>query len=226
MASESNSICTSHFASTERGPAVITDTDVDLVAGRLKAWSAALAGLADPDACRQLLTILDEADGAALHKLMDGWRLPGEPVASKSSTPSPARAHGRLRGRGDVRVCQQAAAADPSTTSGIGYQLPDGTMLWLTESEWWQMMDHAVNDEVWRNRTIRSLSPLGSCSARSSWSPRSTLRLRQALHDLPADVGSPRSALTIRSAAARCCRVRVRRGASPLRSRPVAFRCK
>jgi hypothetical protein len=141
---------------------VITDTDVDLVASRLKTWSVALAGLADPAACRELLTILDEADGAALHKLMEGWRLPGEPVCIEIVDTITRIVH-----TGDYEAVETCAFVNklrpptPSTTSGVGYQLPDGTILWLTESEWWQMMDHAVNDEIWRKQNHALLVAVG-----------------------------------------------------------------
>ena len=207
---------------------MITDADVDLVAGRLNAWSIALAGLADPDACRQFLTVLDEADGKALHKLIDRWNLPGEVGCVEIIDTITRFVHtGDYKAVETCSFVNKLRPPNPSTTSGVGYQLPDGTVLWLTESEWWQMMDRAVER--------RSLARPEPRAARRRRHPLlhlrdgrhdQTLRHRQALHDLHPDVGSARSALTIRSAAARCNRVRGRRGASPRRSQPMAFQCK
>jgi hypothetical protein len=141
---------------------VITDADVDLVAGRLNAWSIALAGLADPDACRKFLTILDEGDGKSLHKLIDRWNLPGEVGCIEIVDTITRFVH-----TGDFEPVEKCSFVhklrplNPSTTSGVGYQLPDGTVLWLTESEWWQMMDHAVNDEVWRDQNHGLLVAVG-----------------------------------------------------------------
>jgi hypothetical protein len=39
---------------------------------------------------------------------------------------------------------------NPSTSSGRGYRLPDGSILWLSEADWWAMMDKAAGDEGWR----------------------------------------------------------------------------
>jgi hypothetical protein len=39
---------------------------------------------------------------------------------------------------------------NPSTTVGRGYRLADGRVLWLTEADWWDLMDKAVGDEAWR----------------------------------------------------------------------------
>jgi hypothetical protein len=49
----------------------------------------------------------------------------------------------------------------PSTTSGRGYRLPDGTILWLTEAEWWETLDRAVQDEKWRKENQEYLEALG-----------------------------------------------------------------
>ena len=155
---------------------MITDADVDLVAGRLNAWSIALGGLSDPDACRQFLTVLDEADGKALHKLIDRWNLPGEVSCIEIVDTITRFVHtGDFKAVETCSFVNKLRPPNPSTTSGMGYQLPDGTVLWLTESEWWQMMDHAVNDEVWRDRTTRCSSQSGSSSAGSRWSPRSSV---------------------------------------------------
>src|SRR5262245_9125636 len=39
---------------------------------------------------------------------------------------------------------------NPSATIGRGYRLPDGRVLWLTEADWWDLMDKAAEDEAWR----------------------------------------------------------------------------
>lgn len=146
---------------------MITDTDVDLVAGRLNAWSTALAGLADPAACRQFLTILDEADGKGLHKLIDNWNLPGEVGCIEIVDTITRFVHtGDYKAVETCSFVHKLRPLNPSTTSGVGYQLPDGTVLWLTESDWWQMMDHAVNDEAWRDQNHPLLVAVGILSCR------------------------------------------------------------
>ena len=140
----------------------ITDEDVELVAGRMKAWSGALAGLSDPKACRRLLTILDEGNGAALHKLVDKWRLPGEIRCIEIVDTITRFVH-----TGDwepVEKCEfvnKLRPSMPSTTTGIGYKLPDGSFLWLSEADWWQMMDQAVADEAWRKANHDLLIAVG-----------------------------------------------------------------
>jgi len=55
---------------------MFTDQDVEIVAGRLAVWATVLGGLADPTACRNLLSVLDQGNGKAFHELLDGWGLP------------------------------------------------------------------------------------------------------------------------------------------------------
>lgn len=141
---------------------MITDEDVELVAGRMKAWSAALGGLADPVVCRRLLTVLDEANGAGLHKLVGKWQLPGEVRCIEIVDTITRIVH-----TGDwepVEKCElgtKLRPLNPSTTVGVGYQLPDGSFLWLTEADWWQMMDRAVADEAWRKANHDLLVAVG-----------------------------------------------------------------
>lgn len=141
---------------------MFTDEDVEVVADRLKAWSNVLAGLADPQICRQLLTVLDQADGKGLHELMDSWKFPGEVGCIEIVDTITRFVH-----TGDFEQVESCAIVNklrpphPSTTNGVGYQLPDGSVLWLTESEWWQMMDRAVNDEAWRDQNHGLLVAVG-----------------------------------------------------------------
>ena len=141
---------------------MFTDEDVNVVADRFKVWSNVFAGLADQQACRRLLTVLDEADGKGLHKLVDGWKLPGEVGCIEIVETMTRFVH-----TGDWKAVETCAIVNklrplhPSTTKGVGYQLPDGSVLWLTEAEWWQMMDRAVNDEAWRDQNHGLLVALG-----------------------------------------------------------------
>jgi hypothetical protein len=55
-----------------------------------------------------------------------------------------------------TRVCtfvDRLRPKHPSTVSGRGYRLADGTVLWLTDAEWWALLDRAVADEKWRQAT-------------------------------------------------------------------------
>ncbi len=141
---------------------MITDQDVELVTGRLRAWSDALAGFADPALCRGLLTVLDEGDDAGLHKFIDQWHLPGEPSCVEIVETITRFVH-----TGDyepVETCTFAhklRPTSPSTSSGKGYRMPDGTFLWLTEAEWWSMYDQAVNNEAWRRANHDLLVAVG-----------------------------------------------------------------
>jgi hypothetical protein len=50
---------------------------------------------------------------------------------------------------------------NPSTTNGRGYRIPDGSILWLTEADWWDLMDKAVGDEAWQDANHDLLVALG-----------------------------------------------------------------
>jgi hypothetical protein len=50
---------------------------------------------------------------------------------------------------------------NPSATSGRGYRLDDGTVLWLSDAEWWELMDKAVGDEGWQDANHDLLLAVG-----------------------------------------------------------------
>ena len=50
---------------------------------------------------------------------------------------------------------------NPSTTSGRGYQLGDGSIVWLSEADWWDLMDRAAEDEEWREANHHLLIAVG-----------------------------------------------------------------
>jgi hypothetical protein len=54
--------------------------------------------------------------------------------------------------------------ANLSTTKGRGYWLADGRVLWLSEAEWWDLLDKAVADEAWRHENRDLLVALGIVS--------------------------------------------------------------
>jgi hypothetical protein len=140
---------------------MFTDQDVEIVTGRLTAWSELLGRLADPTACRQLLSVLDEANGKGFHKLLDEWNFPGAGCIEIVDTIT------RFVHTGDyepVETCSfvnRLRPAHPSTTSGKGYQLRDGSILWLTEAQWWEMMDRAAQDATWRTANHDLLVDVG-----------------------------------------------------------------
>ena len=139
-----------------------TPEDVELVAARLGAWSEALGALSDPAACRKLLAVLDKADGHALQNLVDDWRFPG-PVECLDIVETITRfVHtGDYRPVETCSVVNMLRPPSPSTTTGRGYHLRDGSILWLTEAEWWQMFDQAVNDPAWRDKNRDLLEDVG-----------------------------------------------------------------
>jgi hypothetical protein len=141
---------------------VFTDEDVEVVTARMRAWSAALGNLSDPAACRQLLGALDEGDGEFLKKLVDGWAFPG-PVRCIEIVDTITRfVHtGDYEARESCSFVNTLRPLSPSTTSGRGYRLPNGSFLWLTEADWWQMFDRAVNDESWRKENHDLLVAIG-----------------------------------------------------------------
>jgi hypothetical protein len=141
---------------------MFTDEDVEVVAARLGAWSDALGKLSDPSACRQLLTALDEGDGDVLRKLVDGWQLPGPARCIEIVDTVTRFVHtGDYVPRESCSFVNIIRPLAPSTTSGRGYRLPNGTFLWLTEAEWWQMFDRAVHDEAWRKENHDLLVAVG-----------------------------------------------------------------
>jgi hypothetical protein len=139
-----------------------TKEDVELVAARLGVWSDVLGRLSDPSVCAEFLGILDRADGDALHKLIDDWRFPG-PVQCLEIVDTITR----FVHTGDFDFVETCSFVNilrppsPSTTSGRGYRLRDGSVLWLTEAQWWEMSDHAVNDPAWREKNKELLQDLG-----------------------------------------------------------------
>jgi hypothetical protein len=50
---------------------------------------------------------------------------------------------------------------NPSTTNGRGYRLADGRVLWLTEADWWELMDKAAGDEAFREANHDLLVAVG-----------------------------------------------------------------
>jgi hypothetical protein len=118
--------------------------------------------LSDPEACRRLLGALDEGDGPTFRRLIDEWPLPG-PVECIEIVDTITR----FVHTGDYEPVRSCAFVNtirppsPSTTSGRGYRLPNGSILWLTEAEWWQMFDRAVQDETWRSENEELLVALG-----------------------------------------------------------------
>lgn len=68
---------------------------------------------------------------------------------------------------GEVGVTQVCSIVNvlrplnPSTTSGRGYQLGDGSIVWLSEADWWELMDKAVEDQEWREANRDLLVAVG-----------------------------------------------------------------
>ncbi len=50
---------------------------------------------------------------------------------------------------------------NPSTTSGRGYQLGDGSIIWLSEADWWELRDRAASDNEWREANRDLLIAVG-----------------------------------------------------------------
>jgi hypothetical protein len=75
--------------------------------------------------------------------------------------------YSKLVQTGDYQVKQVCSIVNtlrppnPSTTNGRGYQLADGRILWLTEADWWDLMDKAVGDEAWQNENHDLLVAVG-----------------------------------------------------------------
>lgn len=68
---------------------------------------------------------------------------------------------------GDIKftdVCSIVKTLRPlntSTTSGRGYWLDDGTVLWLSDAEWWDLMDKAAGDQAWQDANRDLLVAVG-----------------------------------------------------------------
>jgi hypothetical protein len=63
-----------------------------------------------------------------------------------------------------TKVCSIVNALrppDPSTTNGRGYRLGDGSVLWLSEAEWWELLDRAAEDLEWREANQDLLVAVG-----------------------------------------------------------------
>jgi hypothetical protein len=73
----------------------------------------------------------------------------------------------RLVQTGDYQVKEVCSVVNvlrppnPSTTNGRGYRIADGRILWLTEADWWELMDKAVGDEAWREANHDLLVAVG-----------------------------------------------------------------
>jgi hypothetical protein len=102
----------------------------------------------------------------------------GATVAATSLTGLAATAHAdtcvditetftKLVQTGDYQVKEVCSIVNvlrppsPSTTNGRGYRLADGRILWLTEADWWDLMDKAVGDEAWREANHDLLVAVG-----------------------------------------------------------------
>jgi hypothetical protein len=141
---------------------MFTDADVDVVSGRLRTWSEVLGQLSEPELSRSLLAALDSGDGKAFGELIGfGDRFPSATCVEIVETVT------RFVHTGDyepTRVCtfvDRLRPKHPSTGSSRGYRLADGTVLWLTEAEWWALLDRAVADEKWRQANLDLLVALG-----------------------------------------------------------------
>lgn len=141
---------------------MFTDEDVDVASERMRSWSEALRELSEPDLCRALLGALDAGDAEGFHGIVGRWGFLG-----RASCVEIAETITRFVHTGDyepTRVCafvNVLRPVNPSQTTGRGYQLADGTILWLSEADWWQMMDRAVNDEAWRKANYDLLVAIG-----------------------------------------------------------------
>ena len=73
----------------------------------------------------------------------------------------------KLAPTGDLKVAEVCNIVNtlrppnPSPTSGRGYWLDDGTVLWLSDAEWWELMDKAVGDEAWQDANKSLLVAVG-----------------------------------------------------------------
>lgn len=151
---------------------MFTDEDVEVVSDRMRSWSGALRELAEPALCRSLLEALDAADGEAFLAIVGRWGF-----LERASCMEIAETVTRFVHTGDYearRVCtliNRLRPVNPSQTAGRGYQLADGTIMWLSDADWWQMMDHALNDEGWRRANDDLLVAVGIMSCHFELTP-------------------------------------------------------
>jgi len=54
---------------------------------------------------------------------------------------------------------------EPSLTRGRAYRLPDGTIRWISEAEWFELYDRAASDPAGAGRTTSCSGPSASSSA-------------------------------------------------------------
>jgi hypothetical protein len=141
---------------------MFTDEDVEVVSERMRSWSEALRELSEPELCRSLLTALDRGDGEGFHGVIGHWGfLEGATCVEIAETIT------RFVHTGDYQFTEVCAFANvlrplnPSQTTGRGYRLPDGRIIWLSEADWWQMVDQAVKDEAWRKANHDLLVAVG-----------------------------------------------------------------
>ncbi len=141
---------------------MFTDEDVEVVSERLRSWSEALREIAEPELCRSLLTALDSGDGKAFHEIVGHWGF-----LETATCIEIAESFTRFVHTGDYEPTEVCAIVNvlrplnPSPTTGRGYRLADGRILWLSEADWWQMMDRAVTDEAWREANHDLLVAVG-----------------------------------------------------------------
>ena len=101
-------------------------------------------------------------DAKAFHALIDPWELfAGVPCIDVAETVT----HVALTGdKQSVEVCeirQWIRPPRPRADTGRGYRLADGSVLWLSEADWWAMMDRAVQDVAWRDANQALLVAVG-----------------------------------------------------------------
>ena len=172
----------------------MTEDDVRVVSDRMGAWSSALGGLAEPDACRRFLEVLERGDGAELRRIVDGWGFGPVECVDIVETITRFIHTGDYEGRRNCALVHKLRPLRPSGSSGMAYLMPDGTWLWLSEAEWWRRYGRAENDAAWREANSAMLEAIGvlTCTWRLE---RSVERVDLERHTMicgPAWGGGPR----------------------------------
>lgn len=137
---------------------------------RLKLWAETLSYLADPERSGRLVDALNEGDRAQVEALLEPTRIfQFGGCIDIHEVLTAVINFGRGHWEDECEVIVRIRPHNPSQTSGKGYRLPNGQTIWLTEAEWWEYYDRALQDPTWFAQNIPFLKALGIVACTRKW---------------------------------------------------------
>jgi hypothetical protein len=128
----------------------------------LGAYGELFTDLADPRQTEALLGAFRSGEGARLMKLV-GDRPPFTAATCIDivRTLTAAINTGEWNGREVCEIPNVLRPPSPSTTNGKYYRMPDGRYVFVSEAEWFDLLDRAVAEPDWREANHELLQVVG-----------------------------------------------------------------